>query len=71
MDEEKLSRLKVMRFWLIGTFAIVSIAITTYIGLFTRSDWIAAIKAGFPIWGIVAAVCIIWYVGYLLWLRRE
>lgn len=71
MDEDKVKRLKVMRFWLVGTFIIVWIAITAYIGIFTGSDWFAAMKAGFPIWGIVAGVCIVWYVGYLLWLRRE
>jgi hypothetical protein len=71
MDEEKTNRLKVMRFWLVGTFAIVSIAITAYIGFFTSSDWVEAIKAGFPIWGITAAACILWYLGYLVWLRRE
>lgn len=71
MDEEKVNRLKVMRFWLVGTFAIVLIAITAYIGIFTGSDWLAAIKAGFPIWGITAGVCIVWYVGYLLWIRRK
>ena len=71
MDEEKIKRLKVMRFWLVGTFVIVSFAITAYIGVYTASDWLAAIKAGFPIWGIVAAACIVWYVAHLLWLRRE
>jgi len=70
MDEDKIKRLKVMRFWLVGTFAIVIIAITAYIGIFTGSDWIRAIKAGIPIWGTVAGVCIVWYVGYLVWLRR-
>lgn len=71
MDEDKVNRLKVMRFWLAGTFVIVVIAITAYIGIFTGSDWFEAIKAGFPIWGIVVGVCIVWYAGYLLWLRRE
>ncbi len=71
MDEDKVKRLKVMRFWLFGTFVIVWASITMYIGLFTGADWVAALKAGFPIWGIVGAACIVWYVGYLWWLRRQ
>ena len=71
MDEDKVKRLKVMRFWLFGTFVIVWASITMYIGLFTGSDWVAALKAGFPIWGIIGVACIVWYVVYLWWLRRQ
>lgn len=71
MSEQNVKLLKLMRFWLFGTFVIVLAAITGYIGLFTNRDWLAAFKAGFPIWGITAVLCIVWYVGYSLWLKRK
>jgi hypothetical protein len=42
-----------------------------YIGLFTSQDWMAAIKAGFPIWGTVAVLCVVWYFVYQTWLKRQ
>jgi uncharacterized RDD family membrane protein YckC len=71
MSEEKTKLLNVMRFWLFGTFVIVWASITLYIGLFTERDWLLAIRAGFPIWGIVGALCIIWYFVYRAWLMRK
>jgi hypothetical protein len=68
-DNEKL--LKLMRFWLVGTFVIVWTAITIYIGLFTSRNWMQAIQLGFPIWGITAVLCAIWYFGYKAWLTRK
>lgn len=71
MDEAKQKLLRLWRFWLFGIFVIVWAAITLYIGLFTMNDWMAALKAGFPIWGIVGALCVVWYVGYSWWLGRQ
>jgi uncharacterized RDD family membrane protein YckC len=71
VSNQKDNLLRLMRFWLFGTFVIVWAAITVYIGLFTNRDWFAAIKAGFPIWGITGVLCIIWYLGYAYWLRRR
>ncbi len=69
--ENKEKLLNLMRFWLFGTFVIVFAAITTYIGLFTnRNAWLA-LRAGFPIWGITAVLCIIWYYGYKWYLNRQ
>lgn len=70
MNEEKKKVLNLMRFWLFGTFAIVFAAITIYIGMFTNQDWMMALRAGFPIWGIVAALCIVTYYGYKFWISR-
>ncbi|MCJ7708605.1 MAG: hypothetical protein MUO38_13435, partial [Anaerolineales bacterium] len=58
-------------FWLFGTFIIVWVAITVYIGLFTNRNWWMAIKAGFPIWGITALLCILFYFGYSFYLKRK
>ena len=71
MSEDKTKLLNLMRFWLFGTFIIVWAAITMYIGLFTNQDWIWALRSGFPIWGIVGALCIVFYYGYKLWLGRK
>lgn len=70
MDEEKTKKLNLMRFWLFGTFVIVWAAITIYIGLFTSRDWMAALRNGFPIWGITGVLCVVWYFGYRWWLSR-
>ena len=71
MSEEKTKLLKLMRFWLFGTFLIVWVAITMYIGLFTMRDWWTALRAGFPIWGITGLLCIVAYFGYAAWLKRR
>jgi uncharacterized membrane protein len=65
-DREKL--LKLMRFWLFGTFVIVFVAITIYIGyiaLLLGGNWVDALTAGFPIWGITAVLCVITYFLYV------
>ncbi len=69
--EEKVSLLNLFRFWLFGTFVIVFSAITMYIGLFTNRDPWLALRAGFPIWGITGALCVVWYFGYKWYLNRE
>ncbi len=71
MSEDKTKLLNLMRFWLFGTFIIVWAAITLYIGLFTDQNWILALRAGLPIWGIVGGTCIVFYFGYKMWLGRK
>ncbi len=69
--EDKQNLINLMRFWLFGTFVIVFVAITLYIGLFTsRNAWMA-LRAGFPIWGITAVACVVWYYGYKWYLNRK
>jgi uncharacterized RDD family membrane protein YckC len=71
VSEQNIKLLRLMRFWLFGTFVIVFAAITGYIGLFTNRDWWMAIRAGFPIWGITGGLCILWYIGYYWWQKRK
>lgn len=71
MNDELDKRLNLMRFWLFGTFVIVFAAVTIYIGIFTNRDWLMALRAGLPIWGIVAVLCFIWYFGYKYWIGRK
>lgn len=71
MTPEKEKLLKLMRFWLFGTFVIVFAAITLYIGLFTNRDWLLALRQGFPIWGITAVLCAGAYFGYKAWIGRK
>lgn len=71
MSERKTKLLNLFRFWLFGTFVIVWAAMTMYIGLFTSQDWMAAIRAGLPIWGTIAVLCVAWYFVYQTWLKRQ
>jgi hypothetical protein len=71
VPEETMKLLALMRFWLFGTFLIVWAALTIFIGLFSNRDWWLAIRTGFPIWGIVGALCIIWYFVYKFYLSRK
>lgn len=71
MSEQKNRLLKLMRFWLFGTFVIVWASITIYIGMFTNRDWLGAIVAGWQIWGIVAVLCIVFYFIYKYILSRR
>jgi hypothetical protein len=71
MPDDTTKRLNLMRFWLFGIFVIVFAAITIYIGLFTNQDWMMALRAGFPIWGIVGVLCVASYYGYKFWVNRK
>lgn len=71
MSEQKNKLLKLMRFWLFGTFVIVWASITVYIGMLTGGDWLAAIVAGWQIWGAVAVLCIVSYFVYKYILSRR
>jgi hypothetical protein len=71
MMEDKNKVLNLMRFWLFGTFVIVFAAVTIYIGMFTSQDWVMALRAGFPIWGIVGVLCVVWYYIYKFWTARS
>ena len=69
MDKKKL--LNLMKFWLFGTFVIVFAAVTAYIVMFTGGDWLQALRAGLPIWGITAVLCVVWYFFYQWYLNRQ
>jgi hypothetical protein len=71
VSEQKNKLLKLMRFWLFGTFVIVWASVTIYIGMFTNRDWLAAIVAGWQIWGAVAVLCIVFYFIYTYILSRR
>jgi len=69
MEKDKL--LNLIRYWLFGTFAIVFAATTAYVGLFTNRNWLTAIRYSFPVWGITAILCVIWYYIYKGYLKRK
>ncbi|MBN2503117.1 MAG: hypothetical protein JXB38_20235 [Anaerolineales bacterium] len=69
-DLEK--NLKLMRFWLFGTFVIIFVAATVYVGgavgtglviLGELNYWLAMI--------IAAALCVLWYYIYKWYLTRK
>jgi hypothetical protein len=67
--DAKEKRLKLMRFWLFGSFVIIWAAVTAYIGLFTGNP-LGAIMVGFPIWGVAAVTAIVLYFVYKAILNR-
>jgi hypothetical protein len=69
MDKNKM--LNLMRFWLFGTFAIVFAAVTAYIVLFSGGNIGQALLAGWPIYGITAVLCVLWYFFYQWYLNRQ
>lgn len=71
-QDYKEKRIKLMRFWLIGTFLIVVSAITTYIMTWTQVGVMDALMAGLPIWAITLVTCVAIYVGYrYLYLKNQ
>jgi hypothetical protein len=71
MDDDKKKLLGLMRFWLFGTFIIVFASTVIYIGMFTGRDFMTALGASAPIWGITAVLCVIWYFAYQWYLNRQ
>ena len=73
MSEEPKKGGKLLAFWLFGTVVIVFAAITAYIMMFVGAvgGIFAAIKAGFPIWGITALAAVVIYAGYYLYNKRK
>lgn len=69
MDKEKL--LGLMRFWLFGTFVIVFAATFMYVGLFSNRNWMLALTSSFPIWGVTAVLCVVWYFVYKWYADRK
>jgi hypothetical protein len=68
--DPKQKRLRLMRFWLFGSFLIIWAAVTAYISLFTGNP-VAAIVAGLPIWGIAGVTAIILYFVYKAIVNRQ
>ena len=74
MNEDKVKRLNLMRFWLFGIFVIVAAATFSYIFV-----WVAQVGAGpvdavvaaLPVWVITAVLAVVWYLGYKWWLGRK
>jgi len=65
MSEEPKKGAKLLAFWLFGTVMVVFAAITAYIMMFVPVGGVfAALKAGFPIWGITALAAILIYAVY-------
>jgi hypothetical protein len=69
MNRDKL--LNLMRYWLVGTFAVVFAATTAYVGFIGGRDWVRALQTSFPIWGITALLCIAWYYIYKWYIGRK
>lgn len=68
--EDKTKMLKLMRFWLFGTFIIVYAAVTVYAGQLVGLE----IMKEANYWYIIVAtavLCVAAYFGYQWWLNRK
>jgi hypothetical protein len=68
--EVKQKRLRLMRFWLFGSFLIIWAAVTAYIGIFTGNA-MGAFVAGLPIWGVAGVAAIVLYFVYKAIVNRQ
>ncbi len=71
-DVEK--RLKLMRFWLVGTFLIVSAGAMVGYGLFTGAvsgGLLGGALNSWPVILITAILCLAAYFGYQYWVTRK
>ncbi len=74
MSEDRERRARLLAYWLFSTVLIVFASITAYIAAWARpvgASMMAIIKAGFPIWGIVALAAAIIYAAYSLFTRSK
>lgn len=68
--EEKTKLLKLMRFWLFGTFIIVYAAVTVYAGMWVGLEILRELNYWLII-GVTAVLCVGLYFGYQWWLGRK
>ncbi len=77
MDSEvKEKILKLMRFWLLGTFIIVFAAVTAYtfiwLSMAPSFTFGHVIQAAWPVWALTAVACLALYFGYkFLYLKNR
>ena len=65
--------LNLMRFWLFGTFVMISAATTTGAWLFSIADPdpLTALRVSWPGWAVTAVLCVATYYGYKWYLGRK
>lgn len=69
-DQEKM--LRMMRFWLLGTFLIVFVAALVYVGGALGTGLLILGKLNFWLAFIIAAIlCVVWYYIYKWYLGRN
>jgi len=73
MSPEKMKSLKLMRFWLFGTFVILWAASLTYYFMYLApiSNVATVLRAVWPVWAVAAVGAIVIYYFYSWWLGRK
>lgn len=72
MSDEKTKMLKLMKFWLFGTFIIIFAAATVYVGVAIGTGLQILRELNYWLAIIIAAVlCVACYYGYKWWLNRK
>jgi len=64
-------KLKLVRFWMIGIFAIIFGGVTAFLVLLKGGDVWQALASGWPIYLISAVVCVVIYYIYKLIVTRK
>lgn len=71
IDEKNKALLALMRYWLFGTFMIVSAGVYTYAWMLTNDgDFVEAFNATYVIMGAIAVLCAITFLGYWIFVTR-
>jgi hypothetical protein len=74
LDEKSVALLNLMRFWLFGTFCIVSAAVYSYATVMVANNNLSglfeAFKSVAPVLGAVAVLCVFTYTGYWWYIVR-
>jgi hypothetical protein len=69
--DDKVKRLNLMRYWLVGIFALVFAGVTAFIYLPALGNIWMAVSAGWPIWGLTGLLCLVIYFGYRWYINRK
>ena len=70
-EDKKQNLLQLMRFWLFGTFLIVTIATFAYMYIFAMGNIGQVLRNGWPMWLITLGLCVLAYFGYMFYLKRK
>lgn len=70
--EENVKMLRMMRYWLFGTFIIVFAAVTVYAGGVWKTGLLIMRELNYWLGiGFAAVMCVVWYYGYRWWVGRK
>ena len=69
--EEKNKKLKLMRYWLVGSTALIFATVTAFLYLLTFGNVPNAVTAGWQVWGTATGLGVAVYFGYKAYLNHS